>query len=85
MRFKNGKYVRSGPSELIESLKDTKRHVQTVAFGEDFDDYFVMFEDGGYEFSGCPEGFDSLITSRGKRRDYKKSIPRTKWGMEPLD
>ncbi|GFH52418.1 hypothetical protein CTEN210_08894 [Chaetoceros tenuissimus] len=46
IRFANGKSEWVGPKDMTELLQNTNRKVKSVAFGEDFETYFIVFEDG---------------------------------------
>ena len=54
---------------LAKTLKDTDKQVATVAFGEEWDSYFVVFADGGWAYNNVPDGLDDLIERRQRRGD----------------
>jgi len=83
IRFKNGKSEWVGPDDLSKLLQKDSRKVKSVAFGEDYADYFVVFEGGGYEYVGCPPGLENKINARGKRGDLDKVTlgPDGEWSL----
>jgi cell division protein FtsB len=83
IRFTNGKSEWVGPNNLSTLLQQDNRRVKSVAFGEDWEDYFVVFEGGGYEYVGCPSGLEQKINARGKRGDLEKVTlgPNGEWSL----
>eukprot|EP00978_Attheya_sp_CCMP212_P031231 scaffold117391_cov55-Attheya_sp.AAC.1 len=83
IRFKNGKSEWVGPQNLSDLLQKETRRVKSIAFGEDDEDYFVVFEDGGYKYVGCPSGLQSKIEARECRGDLEKVTlgPNGEWGL----
>lgn len=49
--------------------KKGKGQVASVAFGEDWNSYFVVFANGGYEGCDVPGALQDLLNRRGKRGD----------------
>lgn len=57
IKFANGKSEWEGPEKLTEFLAATPAKVRTVAFGEDWSTFFVVYDDGSWKPSGnVPEG-----------------------------
>ena len=83
IRFTNGKFEVVGPDGLFDLLQKDKRRVASVAFGEDWEDYFVVFEDGGYQYFGAPHGLVGKLKDRGKRGDLEKVTlgPNGEWSL----
>ena len=69
VKFKDGKSEWVGSDKMTELLNKESRIVKTVAFGEDWDSYFVVFEDGWYSACGIPDGLDDVLKRRQRRGD----------------
>jgi hypothetical protein len=67
--FENGKSQWVGPDPLTNLLQKETRDVRSVAFGEDYDTFFVVWNDGGAAWSHIPSGLQKLIESRKKKAD----------------
>jgi len=67
--FKDGKSEWVGCNDMSELLKNDTRKVRSVAFGEDWDSYFIVFDDGGWQSKNIPNGLNDLINRRQKRGD----------------
>ena len=65
IRFENGKSEWAGPESLSETIKeDLSRTPVSVAFGESWGAYFVVFQDGGWAYRGeIPTGLRNALTS----------------------
>lgn len=83
IRFTNGKSEWVGPGDLSDLLKRDHRKVASVAFGQDWEDYFVVFEDGGFQCTGVPYGLVEKLKARGNRGDLKKVTlgPDGEWSL----
>ena len=71
IRFQDGKCEFVGCDAMIQTLqkKQISRTVRTVAFGGDWDSYFIVYSDGGYEYSSIPLALHKLIKSRNGKCD----------------
>lgn len=59
-----------GCSEMDHSLNHLEKEIVTVAFGGDWDTYFVVFEDGSWECNGdIPLGLSDKLHAREERGD----------------
>eukprot|EP00934_Nitzschia_sp_Nitz4_P008103 Nitzschia sp. Nitz4//scaffold159_size51929//50516//51733//NITZ4_006889-RA/size51929-processed-gene-0.23-mRNA-1//-1//CDS//3329537604//8093//frame0 len=68
--FKDGKSEWVGPDGLSEELQENKRTVKSVAFGENWDTYFVVYTDGYWKWGGnIPNGLLKLLASRSRKSD----------------
>jgi len=67
--FKDGKSEWVGCNDMSELLKNDTRKVRSVAFGKDWDSYFIVFDDGGWQSKNIPNGLNDLINRRQKRGD----------------
>ena len=54
---------------MTNLLQKETRDVRSVAFGEDYDTFFVVWNDGGAAWSHIPSGLQKLIESRKKKAD----------------
>ncbi len=83
IRFTNGKSEWVGPDNLSKLLQNDRRRVKSVAFGANWEDYFVVFEGGGYAYVGAPYGLEEKINARGKRGDLEKVTlgPNGEWSL----
>ena len=73
IRFANGKteWV-GGSSSLHETLREKSCwDIKSIAFGEDFEDVFIVYTNGGYNYWGCPAGLTDKINARGRRADLQ--------------
>ncbi len=58
---------------MSQELQGTSRTVRSVAFGENFNDCFVVYEDGWWYCSGSiPNGLDSKLKARQSRADLDR-------------
>ncbi|XRA98355.1 Aste57867_15909 protein [Pycnococcus provasolii] len=70
IRFRNGSSQWAGPDGLSTALHETSRTVASVAFGEDYHTWFIVYTDGYWEYNGdIPSGLDELMDSRKRRAD----------------
>ena len=69
IRFADGKSQWCGPDSLSEALHETDRTVKCIAFGEDWDSWFVVFTDGWWRCNDVPEGLSNKIEARDCRSD----------------
>ena len=67
--FANGKSEWTGCVGMSDQLHRENRSVRTVAFSEDWDSYFVVFDCGWWSYSNVPEGLSDQIAKRGNRTD----------------
>ena len=72
IKFSDGQTQWVGPEDLHTELKDTKRSVQSVAFGEDWSTFFVVYKDGYWKWGGdIPSGLRKKLTDRDRKSDLK--------------
>lgn len=72
IQFANGAAQWNGPDDLTEELQGTTRSVRSVAFGEDYDTWFVVYSDGYWKWNGeIPSGLCKVLTDRDKKSDLK--------------
>ena len=70
IRFRNGSSQWAVPDGLSDELEKTSKKVASVAFGEDYHTWFVVYTDGSWECSrSIPSGLDELMDSRKNRDD----------------
>merc|ERR1712225_149852 len=57
---------------MDETLKGSDRRVKAVAFGRDFESFFIVFEDGGWQWEGdVPGGLTEKIEARQGKGDLE--------------
>jgi len=62
IRFEDGESEWVGCDTMTERLQDeSSGDVGTVAFGNDLDSYFIVFEDGGYSYQEVPDALQELV------------------------
>ena len=73
IKFSNGKGELVGPNSLITKLHEEYwRDVASVAFGEDWDTWFIVFTDGYWGCNGhVPSALTDVIKSRNCRADLE--------------
>lgn len=60
MKFAKGNKLWSGPEKMAKFMaKDS--NVSMVAFGEKYDSYFILFENGSFEYNDIPEELKTPI------------------------
>ena len=64
VEFSDGKGEWVAPDSFSDTIHTESRYVRTVAFGEDWDTWFVVFNDGCWDWNGdIPDGLlDRLAT-----------------------
>jgi len=69
VEFDDGSSLWYGPDSLTEALKESDQSVASVAFGSTWTSYFVVFDNGGWNYGGIPDGLSDLIRRRNRRAD----------------
>ena len=69
IKFANGKSEWVGCEDMSKTLQESTRAVRTVAFGEDWDSYFVVFDDGYWAYKNVPTGLCDQVKKRNSRAD----------------
>lgn len=72
IRFANGRSEWCGPENMSNLLENTHRVVRTVAFGANFEDYFIVFEDGYWDGYGSFSGLWEKLNARQNRTDLDR-------------
>ena len=67
--FEDGKSQWVGCDGMTKALENSIRQVKSVAFGEDWNSYFIVYDDGYWEYSNVPAALDDLIKRRKCRAD----------------
>ena len=71
IQFADGKSEWCGCDELTKTLNESSRCVKTVAFGEAWDSFFVVFDDGCWACRAVPDGLSKKLKARDKKADLK--------------
>jgi hypothetical protein len=69
LQFENGSYEWVA-SDLFEEKTLAMENIKTVAFGTNFDSFFILSEGGGYSWQGIPEAMNQGMNSN----KYRKKI-----------
>jgi hypothetical protein len=71
IKFADGSSQFVGCDDLVKELqqKSNVRVVKTVAFGVDWDSYFIVYTDGWWSSRNVPIGLTDLIKKRQSRAD----------------
>ena len=54
---------------MTNELQSTKRKVRSVAFGGDFDSFFIVYDDGGWYFNNIPWKLQDRVATKKRRRN----------------
>ena len=74
IEFADGESEWVGCDDMSDELKSTSKSVKTVAFGEHWGSYFVVFTDGGYRFNNVPYALSDLIQNKRKAKGDLKCV-----------
>ena len=70
VEFSDGKSEWVAPDSFGDKIHAESRGVRTVAFGEDWDTWFIVFNDGYWGWGGdIPDGLSQRLASRDRRSD----------------
>ncbi|KAL9191312.1 hypothetical protein ACHAXT_001018 [Thalassiosira profunda] len=69
VKLRDGKSEWVGCEAMSTVLKESSRTVKTIAFGEYWDSYFVVFTDGYWQCSKIPNGLHGVLEKRKCRPD----------------
>jgi hypothetical protein len=70
IHFSDGKSECVGCDLMMKTLKKMgSRTVRSVAFGEDWESYFIVFSNGGWSYNSIPQGLVDVRERRGSRAD----------------
>ena len=67
IQFADGKFEWVGSDKMGEKLKSNSS-VISVSFGQHFNDYVIVFEHGGFSYSGVPVAVDNILRSNGNKK-----------------
>jgi hypothetical protein len=92
IKFDNGKSEWVGCEHMGEYLQKDATQVATVAFGDEWDSYFVVTKGGGYGYQSVPTGLTDKIAAReqsmSKSGGDLRSVslgPGGEWCLEALN
>lgn len=68
IKFDSGECYWEGPKSLGSYIEN--KRVQTITFGKHYDDFFIVYEDGSWEYKGdIPSDLSDLLTDRNHAAD----------------
>ena len=63
------------PDDLSDAIrKQNPSLVDCLAFGEDLDSYFVLFENGRHQWKNVPSAVDRVLSYRGRNKSAPKFV-----------
>ena len=62
------------PDDLSDAIDENSSLVNYMAFGEDYDSYFVMFENREYTWNNVPSAVDRVLSYKGRNRSALKFV-----------
>ena len=75
IEFADGQAQWSSPDDMNKYIRGEARKnggIASVAFGEDYDTYFIVYKNGGFRGSGdIPSGLKDIISRRNRKGDLK--------------
>ena len=71
--LEDGKSEWVGPDSLSDELHKSERAISTVAFGESYSSWMVVYKDGGWAYEDIPRGLSDSIDrmSSSERSDVE--------------
>eukprot|EP00966_Prymnesium_polylepis_P210806 4881558-Prymnesium_polylepis.1 len=70
IEFADGKSAWVGPDSMDDKIDAESRNIRTVAFGQDWDTWFIVFDDGYWGWQGdIPNGLQEQLARRDRRSD----------------
>jgi hypothetical protein len=79
LQFADGKFKFHGPSGLLDELDENAwRMVSCLSFGYN-DSWFVLYEDGVYNWNGIPETLSKKINGRWNDHRQRQKFGRIEW------
>jgi len=71
LRFRDGSTYWCGCDDMTEALNKTPHRVTSVAFGGEWDSYFIVTQNGGYMYRNIPSALHDLIERRQQKTDIE--------------
>ena len=71
IKFADGNIEWVGCDDMTKAINETSRREKTVAFGEGWDSFFLVFEDGLGTYRGVPDGLSEKLKARDNKSDLK--------------
>jgi len=83
VQYPNGKRQWSGPASLSTYLQGAKRSVRSVAFGKNYNTWFVVHSDGDYEWNGkIPYGLEQVLNAHDHKLKCVSLGGNNEWYLE---
>ena len=85
VQFADGDWLTNGPDYLVESLNSTgskENKVKSLAFGYDYFDYFVVYENGGFSHNGLTKAQSDETHSRFRDPGFNTKLSCVAMGQD---
>jgi len=70
--FEDGSFVWTGCEAMDVLMDNLEKQIHAIAFGADWDTFFVVYCDGSWEYNGTlPEELDEKLCARGEKGDLE--------------
>merc|ERR1712151_1182239 len=80
--FSDGNFEWMGCDTMRDILMKSKRDVCAITFGSNYDSFFIVYDDGSWQYHGLiPNGLENKLKERGERGDLTcvSLGPRGEW------
>jgi len=68
--FEDGNFEWMGCDAMRDILMKSKREIRTIAFGSSYETFFIVFDNGSWQFDGLiPPGLENKLSERCDRGD----------------
>jgi hypothetical protein len=69
IEFEDGEVEWVGCNKMGKALRKNSSGIASVAFGEDWDSYFIVFKDGWWSYNNIPQELIDVLEKRHRRGD----------------
>lgn len=88
VKFSRGISKWVGPDTMGKILREGNKNVRTIAFGEEWESFFIVFEDGCWLSNwNIPHGLSNLLRKRNHSTDLRLVSlgPKQEWFLKAAD
>jgi ribosomal protein S27E len=71
VKFEDGRSEWVGCDAMTTALKETNRSVKSIAFGEHWDSYFIVYECGWWQYNIIPDSLSTILEARNRKPDLE--------------